>query len=158
MNSISNSINPLDLVLISGISSQPVVCIVSPNGKEVIISTNTPLSNALVDDRIIHSNLGSLIQFVGSDTGVYSEIIQSICDISNITPAQASKDCLLLARAFNYIKSNYDFKLLTSSESLKDVVSESLLYANDVQLNVEKAHYAIIKLNSSGSNKEELVV
>lgn len=67
MNSISNSVKPLDLVLISGISSEPVVCIVSPSGKEVILSTQAALSNAIVDQRIIHSNLGSLIQLVGID-------------------------------------------------------------------------------------------
>lgn len=158
MNSISNSIKPLDLVLVSGITSEPVVCIVSPGGKEIIISTSTPLSNALVDDRILHSNLGSLIQLVGEDTGVYYEIIQSHCDTSNINSSQATKDCLLLARAFNYIKLNYDIKSLTCEASFKDVVRESLLYANEVQQNIEKAHYAIIKLTTPSLKNKQMVM
>lgn len=158
MNSISNSVKPLDLVLISGISSEPVVCIVSPSGKEVILSTQSALSNAIVDQRIIHSNLGSLIQLVGTDTGIYSEIIQSICDNNNTTPAQASKDCLLLARAFNYIKMKYDIETLANTALLQDVIKESLQYANEVQKNVEKAHYAIVKLNSSDFIKDQMAV
>lgn len=156
MNSIS--IKPLDLVLVSGITSEPVVCIVSPSGKEVIISTSTPLSNALVDDRILHSNLGSLIQLVGEDTGVYYEIIQSLCENSNINSSQVSKDCLLLARAFNYIKLNYDIKSFVSDPSLKDVVKESLLYANEVQQNIEKAHYAIVKLTTPSLKNKQIVM
>ena len=156
MNSIS--IKPLDLVLVSGITSEPVVCIVSPSGKEVIISTSTPLSNALVDDRILHSNLGSLIQLVGEDTGDYYEIIQSLCENSNINSSQVSKDCLLLARAFNYIKLNYDIKSFVSDSSLKDVVKESLLYANEVQQNIEKAHYAIVKLTTPSLKNKQIVM
>lgn len=149
---ISNSIKPLDLVQISGISETPVICIVSPSGDQIILSTKTHLSNALVDDRILHANLGSLINLVGVDTQLYSEIVQYVCDISNSSSATASKDVLRLARAFNHIKENNDIKSLLYDASLKDVIKDALLYADELQEHVEKAHFAIVKLSLPSSN------
>ena len=52
----------------------------------------------------------------------------------------------------------YDTETLANTALLQDVIKESLQYANEVQKNVEKAHYAIVKLNSSDFIKDQMAV
>lgn len=141
MSVAADKLKPLDYVKVHGLAEKPVVCIVTTDGNYIAISTSKPLSFLNADKRLVAQNLGALSSLIDSAPQVYQDLL-----VAGTKKTQTGSDSLLFARAFDYIKSNYDIAQVAILEDYEFVLDESIAAAIELQVQVEKAHLVLVNM------------